>query len=379
MNTIQRQDPVRPERTPGVVQDFLSALTARLTYSPRKNPDVLFGFLWGIPIPFFALIIHAHALRSNFDLAFCLSIVQANPIYLAFVLHPFIFAVVFGALGTMRADREHHIRELLAQSVWQREKLEKANVRLNELDRLKSEFLANVTHELRSPLVTALGYTDRILGLHLGEITDRQRHGLEVSKRNLQRLRELINEILDFSRLDAGVARFKMAPNDLAASVNAAVDGLTLRAKARNIAIKINVPPKPAMVIGDAAKLTQVAVNLLDNAIKFSKDGGTVLVSIAADDNRWHLTVADEGVGIAPDVLPKLFGRFVQEDGSLARNYDGIGLGLVIVKKIVDAHGGRVWIESKQGEGAKVLVELPAAPLEAAHATLKNEKEPAHV
>src|SRR6185295_15999042 len=135
---------------------------------------------------------------------------------------PVLFAVVFGALGTMREHRESHIRTLLAEAKQHCHELGKTNARLIELDRYKSEFLANVTHELKSPLVTALGYTDRILGKHLGEITERQQKGLEVGKRNLIRLRDHIDEMLDFSRLEAGFEKCAMAPVNLLDAVKTA-------------------------------------------------------------------------------------------------------------------------------------------------------------
>ena len=379
MTTVEEYRSISNRRWTAIAQDFINALANPLTYSPRKNPEVSFGFLWGIPVPIFAILIHVHASHSGCDLATCLSIVRDDPVYAFFLLHPILFAIIFGALGTMRANREQHIRELLDQSERQCQELCKANARLTELDRWKSEFLANVTHELKSPLVTALGYTDRILGRHLGEITDGQRNGLEVSKRNLRHLRNLIDEILDFSRLDAGVARFEMTPNDFAAAVRSAVEGLALKAKDRNITVIASTPPEPAMVIGDTAKLSQVVVNLVDNAIKFSHDGGTIRIGITADGPHWHLIVADEGVGISPQVLPHLFERFVQEDGSLARNYDGIGLGLVIVKKIVEAHGGRIRIESQPGIGTKVHVELRTAPPATAPTAQETRKETVHV
>jgi signal transduction histidine kinase len=165
---------------------------------------------------------------------------------------------------------------------------------------------------------------------------------------------------------------------DLAAAVYAAVEGLTLKAKERDIAIVVSVPQSPSLVMGDRAKLSQVVINLLDNAVKFSRDGGTVNVSITENGPCWRLTVADKGVGISPQVLPQLFERFVQEDGSLSRNYDGVGLGLVIVKKIAEAHGGRVWIESQLGAGTKVFVELPACQEPDKLTTVNLRKEKAH-
>jgi signal transduction histidine kinase len=234
-----------------------------------------------------------------------------------------------------------------------------ANARLTEVDRLKSEFLANVTHELKSPLVTALGYSDRILNQKLGPVTDRQRNALEVSKRNLIRLRSLIEEILDFSRLEAGVGKFNFVETDFNAIIENATNDLSLKAKEKNIRIEKQLPPGAALVSGDVAKLTQACVNLLDNALKFSPEGRTLRVAINAENGQWHASIQDEGPGIAPQDLEKLFQRFSQADGSISRPYNGVGLGLVIVKKIIDAHGGEVWLESGKGSGTTAHIRLP--------------------
>ncbi|HYG75031.1 MAG TPA: HAMP domain-containing sensor histidine kinase [Planctomycetota bacterium] len=359
MRSLDLHIPSRRQRWRESIHEFLHVLRDPFTYAPRKNPEVVFGFLWGLPIPVFAIGIHLHAAGLNCDLNVCLAILRSNPGYIVFLLHPFLFAMLFGALGTMRAHREAHIRKLLEDEIHRTEELCEANTRLQELDKMKSEFIANVTHELKSPLVTALGYTDRILGRHLGEINERQQKGLEVGKRNLIRLRKLIDEILDFSKLDAGVAKFESQPVNFSETIESVMENLALKTKDRGMAVQIELADPAARVLGDAGKLYQVVLNLLENAIKFSADGSTITLRLLQDGSKWHLIVQDQGCGIPADVLPRLFQRFYQVNASLNRTHDGVGLGLVIVSKIVEAHSGRIWIESEPGVGTRVHVELP--------------------
>ena len=342
-----------------LVVEFLQALLDRHTYQPHRNLELIFGFLWGLPIPIFAFVIHMHATGSTWSLQAGADIIQSNPLYLIFIAHPLIFGIIFGALGTMRARRDIHIKALIADLEKHCEQLFSANEKLTEIDRLKSEFLANVTHELKSPLVTALGYSDRILNEKLGPTTHRQRNALEVSKRNLIRLRVLIEEILDFSRLEAGVGKFKMEQVDLKDLADTAFGDLALKARERNIALAPDLPAMAALAKGDKLKLTQAIVNLLDNAIKFSREGTKVDFSIKADNGHWHIQIKDRGVGIEPEHLPRLFQRFSQADGSISRPYNGVGLGLVIVKRIVEAHDGEVWLESQPGAGTTAHIRLP--------------------
>ncbi|HLX64621.1 MAG TPA: HAMP domain-containing sensor histidine kinase [Planctomycetota bacterium] len=359
--------------------EFFRTLGNSFTYSPRRNSYVIFGFLWGLPIPVFLLAVHIGAAGMPATFESVKLIVKTHHIYVLFLLHPILFAIVFGALGTMHAYRDARIQGLMKSLEKQNEELNASNERLSELDRLKTEFMANVTHELKSPLVTAMGYNDRMLGGHLGPVSEKQKQSLEVSKRNLTRLRNLISEIMDFSRLEAGVAMFDLVPTRLDAVAGAAVENLALKAAERKVSLITEFPTGGATVLGDPQKLLQVVVNLVDNAIKFSHEGGKIIVSIASEGKtHWKLKVADEGCGIPAEAIPKLFERFQQVDGSRARNYEGVGLGLVVVKKIIEAHGGRVWIESRVGVGTTLHVELPKCEVQAAGSSKENEAAGAH-
>lgn len=340
------------------IQEFLGALANPFTYSPLQNPESVFGFIWGVPVPIVVFGVYIHATGMPFNVESVSTILKAEPLAVFFLLHPILFAIVFGAHGTMRSHRDAHILHLLESVEKQNKELQENNTRLAEVDRLKTEFLANVTHELKSPLVTAIGYNDRMLGGHLGAVTDRQRNALEVAKRNLTRLRNLISEIMDFSRLEAGVVQFDMKPVRLDALVTSAIENLALKASDKHVSISSELPEGGATVQGDSQKLLQVIVNLLDNAIKFSPERGKIRAAITDQGPRWRLDIADEGCGIPAESIPKLFERFKQVDGSRGRNFEGVGLGLVVVKKIIEGHGGKVWIESRVGAGTTLHVEL---------------------
>ena len=363
MESLKPSSVCAAESPRNAVIEFLTALRNPLTYSPSRNTEVIFGFLWGLPIPLFVVLIHAFAVGTPWTPEALWGVAGHHPLYIFFFLHPLIFATVFGALGTMRAHREQRIQGLLQEVKTHCDELERANKRLEELDRLKSEFLANVTHELKSPLVTSLGYTDRMLMGHLGDVTEKQKKGLEVSKRNLTRLRTLIEEILDFSKLESGMARFTMAPTTLNLAIHNAVESAALKIRDRRLTLSVECPPEPAMVRGDAAKLLQVVVNLLDNAIKFSPEDSRIVIKVEPVDGCWRLSVTDHGCGIPAEKLSSLFQRFYQVDGSLGRIYEGVGLGLVIVRKIIEAHGGKIWVESRTGSnsGTSMFIELPVA------------------
>lgn len=343
----------------GVVKEFFAALGNRFSYSPRSNGEVLFGFLWGLPIPFFAVMVHILALRQECCIENVVRVFVENPYQFVFVVHPFIFAIVFGAFGTMRAHRDLRIAESLVNERQNSQRIARTNTRLLELDRMKDEFLANVTHELKSPLVTALGYTDRVLKAN--GLLEKQRNDLQVSHRNLLRLRGLINEILDYARMESGKFELKPQRIDLREIVAGLFESIDLKARDKGMRLEQELCEGPILINGDPGKIHQLLLNLLDNAIKFSATGTVVKMTIVPDQEHWHIAVIDQGIGIDSGVMPRLFERFSQADGSRARCHDGVGLGLVIARKIVEIHGGRIWLDSSVGQGTTAHVMLPRA------------------
>ena len=226
-------------------------------------------------------------------------------------------------------------------------------------NRLKDEFLATVSHELRTPLNAVLGWARMLTSKQLNQ--ERAAHAIETILRNASALAQIIDDLLDVSRIVAGTLRLVHSPVDLAAAAEAAVDALRPLAAAKNIQLQFSPDPSSTEVVnGDASRLQQVVVNLLSNAIAFTPENGRVDVSIKRAGPNLELAVEDTGEGISPDFLPRVFDRFRQADGATSRRHTGLGLGLAIVRQLVELHGGTVQAESSgPGKGATFTVCLP--------------------
>ena len=233
--------------------------------------------------------------------------------------------------------------------------------RLRELDQAKDNFLANVSHELRSPLVTMLGYTDLLLGERLGPISDKQRQCLQVARSSGKRLKQFIEELMDFSRFELTRSAMKMEAFGLRELVDHAIEGLTPRLLERRIAVRQRVP-RDLRASGDRERLLQVLANLLANAERHCSDGGRIQV-LAGPVGRERIAVAvqDNGTGIAAEHQPRIFDRLYQVGDAKGASREGLGLGLNIVKSIVEAHGGEVAVESALGKGSTFTFTVPAA------------------
>jgi signal transduction histidine kinase len=246
------------------------------------------------------------------------------------------------------------------------------NLDLQQLDRMKSDLLANVSHELRTPLTAIQGYTEAMDEGLLGEVTGQQRDAFKVVQRNARRLMGMIDQLLAFSRLDApealganeaGGARLERTAFDLA-EVAAQVVG-SVRAghgAARDLRLEVpsgdgGLPP----VWGDPVRIAQVLENLVTNAVKFSAPGGEVRVRLSRRGEEVEVAVADRGIGIPAAARPKIFERFYQADASSTRAYGGMGLGLAIVREILAAHGREIRVESEEGKGTTFRFTLPLA------------------
>ncbi|RIL05593.1 MAG: hybrid sensor histidine kinase/response regulator [Proteobacteria bacterium] len=227
-------------------------------------------------------------------------------------------------------------------------------------NRTKDEFLATLSHELRTPLNAIVGWTALLRSERLAP--EQIEHGYDVIERNAQRQMRLIEDVLDVSRIVSGKLRLEREPLELARLVGDAVDAVRPAADANRIELRYRAPDTPTYVDGDGPRLTQIAANLLSNAVRFTPAGGRVEVSLRADGADAELVVADTGQGIAPDFLPHVFDRFRQEDGSISRRHGGLGLGLAIVRHLVELHGGSVHAASDGvGRGATFTVRLPLA------------------
>jgi len=226
--------------------------------------------------------------------------------------------------------------------------------------RLKDEFLATLSHELRTPLNAIMGWVS-ILRKNALDDEGRTR-AVEVIERNARSQQQLVNDILEVSRIIRGQLRLELATIDLVDAVRAAVDSVGPSVAAKHQAMVADYPTSPVMVSADRERLQQVFWNVLSNATKYTPRDGRIRVSIASDSAEVAVVVRDNGIGIAPDVLPHIFERFRQGDATTTREYGGLGLGLAIVRHLVEAHGGTVRAESDGvDQGSAFTVVLPLA------------------
>jgi signal transduction histidine kinase/CheY-like chemotaxis protein len=233
---------------------------------------------------------------------------------------------------------------------------------MEHANRIKDEFLAILSHELRTPLTPILGWTRILKDLPPNDLQTRA-HALEVIERNANFQTKLVNDLLDMSRIESGKLSLFLQPTDLDAAVEAALDSLRNEAADRGVGVESRLGAGHAMVSADPARLEQIIRNLLTNAIKYTDGGGRVTVTTERAGESVSLTVTDTGVGIARDFLPHIFERFRQADSSTSRRHGGLGLGLSLVKSLVDMHGGEITAHSDgAGRGSSFTVRLRLAP-----------------
>ena len=252
---------------------------------------------------------------------------------------------------TERKHIEAQREQLFAHVKAARESADRAN-------RIKDEFLAVLSHELRSPLTPILGWA-RLL--QTGKLdAARQTEALKTIERNAKLQSQLIEDLLDISRIMQGKLSLTAAPVNLKFVISAAIETVQLAASAKNIEIALDLDNTIGSISGDATRLQQVVWNLLTNAVKFTPQGGQVTVEVKQLNGLAQMRVIDTGKGINPNFLPYVFEYFRQEDGSTTRKFGGLGLGLAIVRQIVEMHGGTVKVESKgENQGATFIVQLP--------------------
>jgi signal transduction histidine kinase/DNA-binding response OmpR family regulator/HPt (histidine-containing phosphotransfer) domain-containing protein len=231
-----------------------------------------------------------------------------------------------------------------------------------EVERAKSEFVSVVSHELRTPMTSVKTSLSLLLAGAAGPLESASRELLEIALRNADRLIRLVNDLLDLSRLEAGRMEFRLEPVSLADCVAAGLEAVAAFANEQGVQLVPCPPAAPPVVLGERDRVLQVFVNLLANAIKFSPRGGRVEVRWWCEAGSAVTQVSDQGPGIPPDKLIAIFEPFTQLDSSTTREHGGAGLGLTIARRIVQALGGDMWVESEVGRGARFFVRLPLAP-----------------
>jgi signal transduction histidine kinase len=235
--------------------------------------------------------------------------------------------------------------------------LEEAYARLQETDKMKDELIQNVSHELRTPLTILNGHVQLLLEGEMGELLETQRKSLDIVARKAKQLGRLVADVVTLEAVSPETLGIALL--DLGQLARAAVEGYRPTATAAGVELREEIPDGLPQALADGTRITQVLDNLLANALKFSHSGGTIIVRVK-EEGRWlWVGVSDTGIGIPTEKLPRLFDRFYQVDGSIRRRYGGMGLGLSIVKHIVEAHGGQVGVESKLGEGSTFYFILP--------------------
>jgi signal transduction histidine kinase/CheY-like chemotaxis protein len=278
---------------------------------------------------------------------------------------------IFIESATIVREYEHEFaaKEREARSLAQ------INEELRRLDELKSEFLAMVSHELRTPLTAIVGYSRLLLRQVHGPLTPKQAEQQEAIFRSAQRLTDLINELLDVSRLESGRVELTPRPTDARPIVDQAIAVVTVAAQAKHIAVINALPPDTPAVHADPERLQQILVNLLSNAVKFTPDGGRVTVTAGRHKDQVWFAVQDTGVGIPREELARIWDPFYQVESTLRRRHGGSGLGLTIVRRLVELHGGLVRAESDgldKGSRFTFTVPLSTEPVSRAAAPARE-------
>lgn len=274
-----------------------------------------------------------------------------------------------------RSEREKELAEREREMVQRHlEAAQEARVSAEKANRAKSEFIASVSHELRTPLNAILGFSKLLQNPRVGPLNDDQTAYLDDVVQSAEHLLQLINDLLDLSKIEAGKMTLQLEEMSLAALLEGSLVVVREKAAAHGQSLSVEIsegarvlPP----ILGDAVKLKQVLFNLLSNAVKFTPEGGSITITAEIREENSPalrsgkelvITVADTGIGIAPENRARIFQAFEQVDSSYTRLHQGTGLGLPLTRRIVELHGGRLWLESEVGRGSSFSFSLPVSP-----------------
>ena len=271
-------------------------------------------------------------------------------------------ADAYSAANVELAELNEQLRQAEAIQRAMLEREHEVVERLTQLDRDKTDFVSSVTHELRTPVTSMLGYLELLDDGDAGPLNADQQRMLEAIGRNSRRLLSRIEDLLTVSGVEAGAMRLQAVPMSVQALVDSATSALVPTMRGRDLTLAVDVADDVATIVGDAEKLDRVLINLLSNATKFTPDGGRITIRVRRDVDAVTVSVADTGIGIPVDEQPRVFERFFRSSNAQELAVPGTGLGLVIVKGIVDLHGGSITLESSPGVGTEVTVILPVVP-----------------
>jgi PAS domain S-box-containing protein len=257
----------------------------------------------------------------------------------------------------IRALREQYTAELTAKN----EQLEARNQEVERANRLKNEFLASMSHELRTPLHTIIGFSELLTEQLEGQLNEKQQRFVGHILQDARHLLELINEILDISKIESGRMELKYEEFSFAQCIDEVLAGIRQQAMLKNIKLE-NRSSFQRSLFADRVRIKEIFYNLLNNAVKFTPEGGTVWVESITDGRRLQILVCDTGIGISENQQSAIFDKFYQIEDSMGRGREGTGLGLAITKHLVEIHQGNIGVESRPGEGSKFKVSFPLLP-----------------
>lgn len=259
-----------------------------------------------------------------------------------------------------RRNAENALRNYAAKLSEANTELSKLNEELKSLDELKNNFLCNISHELKTPLIPILGFGELVADGTLGPLNNEQKRAMESVMHSSGQLKRLIESLIFMNSLEARQFAYDMNPVHLEPIVEKAIVIISLENRDKKVTLNKDLRSDLGIITGDTDYLSQLFMHLIDNAFKFTPSGGSVSVSGWNEDGSVHLTVEDTGIGIPANKIMKAFDSFYQIDGSRSRKYGGTGIGLSMCKKIAEDHGGRLWIESEENVGTRVHIIFPA-------------------
>ncbi|MBI5747141.1 MAG: GAF domain-containing sensor histidine kinase [Nitrospirae bacterium] len=268
-------------------------------------------------------------------------------------------ASAYFQIAELNENLETKVQERTGELAGVNRQLEESNKKLKEFDRLKTMFLSLVSHELRTPLTSIKGFVENMLDGFTGGLNNKQKDYLKRIKSNTDRLTRMINDLLDLSAIESGRIRLspvELSPSEVAKEV---VEQLKPLAAEKNLFIEIIAPDQAPKIWADQDKLNQIMINLLNNAIKFTPAGGRIRIETGFNDKDSFVCVHDNGVGISPEDLPKIFDPFFQVSRQAEEKVQGSGLGLTITKSLVELHWGKIWVKSEIGCGSEFAFTLP--------------------
>ncbi len=244
---------------------------------------------------------------------------------------------------------------------------------LKKLDTMKSHIISVVSHELRTPLTSIRGFAGLMLAERLGPLSEKQRHYLTIVADQAEHLTELINGLLDLSKIESGMLKLQMAPLDIGEVIESCLGQFKDLVEDKNVDISVQVAERLPALLGDRQYISQIINNLVGNALKFSDKPGSIRIAAKRRGEFCLLSVTDQGLGISASDLKRIFERFYQADSSASRRRSGSGLGLTITREFVRAHGGDIWVKSKEGVGSTFYLTLPL--VNALHSVAETEAE----